>query len=55
MAWDPLKLYYFVLFFNLLQGDLRSRWEDNIKMDLKEVGCVTRSWMYVAEVRDQGQ
>ena len=29
------------------------RWEDNIKMDLREVGCDTGDWIDLAEVRDQ--
>ena len=34
-------------------GRQRCRWEDNIKMDLKEVGCDPRDWIALAEVRDQ--
>ena len=30
----------------------RSRWKDNIKMDLKEVGWVARNCMDLAHVRD---
>ena len=26
-------------------GRPRRRWEDNIKMDLREVGCDTRDWI----------
>ena len=29
------------------------RWEDNIKMDLREVGCGLRDWITLAEDRDQ--
>ena len=29
------------------------RWEDNIKMDLQEVGCVGMDWIKLAEVRDR--
>ena len=29
------------------------RWEDNIKMDLREVGCDPREWMDIVEDRDQ--
>ena len=32
---------------------LRCRWEDNIKMDLREVGCDPRDWIALAEDRDQ--
>ena len=28
------------------------RWEDNIKMDLKEIGVNVRSWIYSAQDRD---
>ena len=31
----------------------RRRWEDNIKMDLKEVGSDARKWMDFAQDRDQ--
>ena len=31
----------------------RHRWEDNIKMDLREVGCDPRDWVTLAEDRDQ--
>jgi hypothetical protein len=29
------------------------RWEDNIKMDIKEIGCENVDWIYLAEDRDQ--
>ena len=31
----------------------RRRWEDNIKMDLREVGFDPRDWISLAEDRDQ--
>ncbi|KAJ4433155.1 hypothetical protein ANN_15412 [Periplaneta americana] len=31
----------------------RRRWEDNIKMDLKEVGCDDRDWINLAQDRDR--
>ena len=34
-------------------GRLRRRWEDNIKMDLREVGCDPGDWIALAEDRDQ--
>ena len=34
-------------------GRPRRRWEDNIKMDLKEVGCDAGDWIALAEDRDQ--
>ena len=34
-------------------GGPRRRWEDNIKMDLREVGCDPREWIDLAEDRDQ--
>ena len=34
-------------------GRPRRRWEDNIKMDLTEVGCDPRDWIALAEDRDQ--
>ena len=33
-------------------GKLRCRWEDNIKMDLKEAGCDPGDWIALAENRD---
>ena len=34
-------------------GRPRRRWEDNIKMSLREVGCDPRDWIALAE--DMGQ
>ena len=34
-------------------GRPRRRWEDNIKMDLWEVGCDPGDWIALAEDRDQ--
>ena len=34
-------------------GRTRRRWEDSIKMDLKEVGFHPRDWIALAEDRDQ--
>ena len=34
-------------------GRPRRRWEDNIKMDLREVGCDPGEWIDIAEDRDQ--
>ncbi|KAJ4448560.1 hypothetical protein ANN_10578 [Periplaneta americana] len=31
----------------------RRRWEDNIKMDLREVGCYDRDWINLAQDRDR--
>ena len=36
-------------------GRPRHRWEDNIKMDLREVGCDLGEWIDLAEDRDQWQ
>jgi hypothetical protein len=33
-------------------GKLRRRWENNIKMDLREVGCGGMDWIEVAQDRD---
>ena len=30
-------------------GRSRRRWEDNIKMDLRELGCDPRHWIALAE------
>jgi len=34
-------------------GKLRLRWEDNIKMNLKEVGCGGMDWIELAQGRDR--
>ena len=34
-------------------GRLRRRWEDNIKIDLQEVGGGCEDWMELAEDRDR--
>jgi hypothetical protein len=33
-------------------GRLRRRWEDNIKMDLREIGCSVTDWIHLAQDRD---
>ena len=33
-------------------GRHRRRWEDNIKMDLPEVGCGGTDWIGLAQYRD---
>ena len=34
-------------------GRPRRRWEDNIKMDLQEMGCGGMDWMELAQDRDR--
>jgi hypothetical protein len=34
-------------------GRTRHRWEDNIKMDLEEVGCGGMDWIELAQDRDR--
>jgi len=34
-------------------GRPRRRWEDNIRMDLREVGCGCVDWMDLAQDRDR--
>jgi hypothetical protein len=34
-------------------GRLRHRWEDNIKMDLREIEWGGMDWVYLAKDRDQ--
>jgi hypothetical protein len=36
-------------------GRFRRRWEDNIKMDLQEVGCGGIDWIDLAQDRDRWQ
>ena len=35
-------------------GRRRRRWEDNIRMDLKEIGINTRNWVHFAQYRAIG-
>jgi hypothetical protein len=34
-------------------GRRRRRWEDNIRMDLRETGCEVVEWIHLAEDRDR--
>jgi hypothetical protein len=34
-------------------GGPRRRWEDNIKMDLQEMGCGVMDWIELAQDRDR--
>ena len=34
-------------------GRPRRRWEDNIKMDLQELGCGSMDWIELVQVRDR--
>ena len=36
-------------------GRPRRRWEENIKMDLQEVGCGDMDWIELAEDRNRGR
>jgi hypothetical protein len=36
-----------------LIGRPRCRWEDNIKMDLQEVGCEDMDWIDLSQYRDR--
>ena len=36
-------------------GRSRHRWDDNIKMDLQEVGCESMDWIKLAQDRDRWQ
>ena len=36
----------------ILYGRPRRRWEDNFRMDLKEIGINTRNWVDLAQDRD---
>jgi hypothetical protein len=38
---------------SMLFGRPRRRWEDNIRMDLKEIGWEVVDWIYPAQDRDQ--
>jgi hypothetical protein len=34
-------------------GRPKSKWEDNIKMDLREIGCGRKEWIDLAQDRDR--
>jgi hypothetical protein len=36
-------------------GTPRLRWEDNIQIDLQEVGCGRMDWIELAQVKDRWQ
>ena len=36
-------------------GRRRRRWEDNIKMDVQEMGCGGTDWIDLAQERDSGR
>ena len=36
-------------------GRPRRRWEDNMKLDLQEVGCGGMDWIHLAQGRDRWQ
>ena len=38
---------------NRPHGRRRRRWEDNIKMDLQELGCGDMDWIELAQDRDR--
>jgi len=38
-----------------LRERLRRRWEDDIKLDLQEVGCGCMDWINLAQDRDRWQ
>jgi len=52
--WGKRRGVYKVLVGKPL-GRPRSRWEDNIKMDLQEVGCGSMDWIKLAQDRDMWQ
>ena len=46
------SFHYYILSYLPLERP-RRRWEDNIKMDLREVDCNPRNWIPLAEDGDQ--
>jgi hypothetical protein len=43
----------FVAIFRIRLGNPRRRWEDNIKIDLQEVGFAGKGWIELAQDRDR--
>jgi len=53
--WKDFRIISFLRFFRKSVDQLgrpRRRWEDNIKMDLQEVGGGCEDWMEFAQDRD---
>jgi hypothetical protein len=36
------------------QGRTKYRWEDNIQMDIREIGCCGVDWIHVARIEASG-
>ena len=57
MVWEVPAFVYWVLVGKPEGkrpfGRPRRRWEDNIKMDLQEVGCGAMDWIELAQDRDR--
>jgi len=47
-----ILLYAFLFILNSTLGRPRRRWEDNIKMDIQELGGGCGDWMELAQDRD---
>jgi hypothetical protein len=47
----PRVLDFAVTYINIRKKPLRRRWEDTIKIDLQEVGCVGMDWIKLAQDR----
>jgi hypothetical protein len=52
-VWAEERDAYIVLVGKRPLGRPRHRWEDNIKMDLREIGLVCLDWINLAQGRDQ--
>jgi len=54
-----LNLHFFIYMnrvsfnFSVIVRERSRRWEDNIKMDLQEVGCGGTDWIELAQDRDR--
>jgi len=42
-----------LIYYEVLLGRSRRRWEDNIEMDLPELGCGGIEWIKLAQDRDR--
>ena len=47
-----LFIYLFIYLFKRPLGRSRSRWEDNIRMNLEEIGINADNWLDSAQDRD---
>ena len=53
LHWEDLIIIFISLIILTPFGRPRSRWEDNIKMDLQEVGSGGKDWIELTQDRER--